>query len=81
MLPVEGPVGSERLPPYVRLDVNVSYAVAVRRLGTVVLFGAVNNALNRGNVVGRLYAPDYGSWEPDVTAYRRSAYAGFSLLL
>ena len=80
-LPVEGPVGSERLPPYVRLDVNVSYALAVRRLGTVVLFGAVNNVLNRANVVGRRYAPDYGSWEPDVTAYRRSAYAGFSVLL
>ena len=80
-LPVEGPVGSARLPAYVRLDLTVSYALPVRGVGSVVLFGAVNNALNRANVVGRLYAPDYGSWEPDVTAYRRSVYAGFSLLL
>ena len=47
----------------------------------MVLFGAVNNLLNRPNWVGRDYAPDYGSWEPDVSAYRRSVYAGVSLLL
>ena len=81
VLPVEGPVGSERLPAYVRLDLNVSYALSVPRLGTLILFGAANNVLDRANVVGRLYTPDYGSWEPDVTAYRRSVYAGFSLLL
>ena len=80
VLPVEGPVGAERLPAYVRLDLNVSYAVAVPGVGTAVLFGAANNVLNRANVVGRLYAPDYGSWEPDVTAYRRSVYAGATLL-
>ena len=77
--PVEGPVGGERLPAYVRLDATVSRAVAVPGVGTAVLFGAVNNLLDRPNWVGRDYAPDYRSWEPDVSAYRRSVYAGVSL--
>ncbi|MGB3543499.1 MAG: hypothetical protein WBA11_11300, partial [Rubrivirga sp.] len=80
-LPLEGAVGSERLPAYVRLDLNVSRTVRVPGVGAVVLFGAVNNVLDRGNVVGRVYAPDYGSFQDDVTAYRRSVYVGASLLL
>ena len=79
--PVEGPVGGARLPAYVRLDATVSYRLAVPGLGSLVLFGAANNLLDRPNEVGRVYAPDYGSWTPDVTAYRRSVYAGASLTL
>ena len=80
-LPVEGAVGAERLPAYVRLDATVSYALPVRGLGSLVVFGAVNNLLGRANVVGRRYAPDYAGYEPDVTAYRRSVYVGATLLL
>jgi hypothetical protein len=81
VLPVEGPVGGARLPAYVRLDANVSYAVPLGQAGSLVLFGAVSNLLDRANVVGIDYAPDYDQSEPDVTAYRRSVYVGASLLL
>ena len=78
-LPVEGPVGSERLPLFARLDVQASRAVRVGRWGTLVAFAALNNALGRTNVAGYTYSADYSERTPDASAFGRSVYAGATL--
>ena len=75
-LPVEGPVGSERLPAFVRLDLQTSYLTRVGSSGTLVLFAALSNVLDRANVVGYRYAADYATRTPELTSYRRSIYVG-----
>lgn len=79
-LPVEGAVGSERLPTFSRIDLQVQH---LRPLGdhSLVLYASVTNALDRGNVVGYEYAPDYSERTERVTDFNRSVYFGAVLTL
>ncbi len=75
-LPVQGPVGSERLPAFRRLDGSLSY---LRPFGTghqAVFFLAVSNLLNRANVLDYDYSLDYSERRPRTTRFRRSVYFG-----
>jgi hypothetical protein len=81
LLPVDGPVGSRRLPTYHRLDLQMSYYWAFNRQQNVVVYAAVNNVLDRANAVDVTYAPDYSERQYRTTNFRRSIYAGLTLTL
>ena len=61
LLPVDGPVGGERLPAYHRLDLQVSYFWPFNRQQNVVVYAALNNVLDRANAVDVTYSPDYST--------------------
>ncbi len=75
-LPVQGPVGSERLPAFQRLDGSLSYLRPFGRGHQAVLFLAVSNLLNRANVLDYDYSLDYSERRPRATRFRRSVYFG-----
>ena len=75
-LPVQGPVGSERLPAFRRLDGSLSYLRPFGRGHQAVLFLAVSNLLNRANVLDYDYSLDYSERRPRTTRFRRSVYFG-----
>ncbi len=81
VLPVEGAVGSERLPAFRRLDLQAAVRRPFGDGRAVTVYVALANALDRANVVGYTYAPDFTSRTPDTSAWRRSAYAGVTLAL
>jgi len=81
LLPVDGPVGSERLPAYHRLDLQVSYYWPFNRQQNVVLYAALNNVLDRPNAVDVNYSPDYSERRYRTTDFRRSFYVGLTLTL
>ena len=76
-LPVFGPVNSERLPRYERLDLSASRLVPAGD-GVLILFASVDNVLGRANFFDYVYAPDYTSRQPVVNAAPRGVYVGFS---
>lgn len=80
-LPVDGAVGGERLPVFQRLDGQVSYAIPLPNSSNIVLYVALNNLLNRANVLGYDYNADYSERTPRTTNYRRFIYFGVSLTL
>ncbi|WP_420454099.1 TonB-dependent receptor [Rubrivirga sp.] len=79
--PVDGALGSETLPATLRLDAAASYTLPLGRRGSLVLFGAVDNALDRANASGYAYSPDYATRTLETSPYRRSVYVGASLIL
>ena len=81
LLPVDGPVGSERLPAYHRLDLQVSYFWPFNRQQNVVVYAALNNVLDRANAVDVTYSPDYSTRRYRRTDFRRSVYFGLTLTL
>lgn len=81
LLPVDGPVGSERLPPYHRLDLQVSYFWPFNRDQNVVFYAALNNVFDRANVVDVTHSSDYSDRSYRRTDFRRSVYFGLTLTL
>ncbi len=81
VLPVDGPVGSERLSPYHRLDLQLSYFWPFSRKQNVVFYAAVNNVLDRATPVDLSYSADYSEREYRQTNFRRSIYVGCNLTL
>jgi hypothetical protein len=81
LLPVDGPVGSARLPAYHRIDLQVSYYWPFNRSQNVVVYAALNNVLDRANAVDVAYSPDYSERRYRTTDYRRSVYFGLTLTL
>ena len=78
-LPVEGPVGSERLPAFQRLDGSLSYLRPFGEGHQAVLYLAVSNLLDRDNVLDYDYSLDYAERRPRTTRFRRSVYFGAML--
>ena len=81
LLPVDGPVGSARLPAYHRLDLQVSYFWPFDRQQNVVVYAALNNVFDRANAVDVTYSPDYSERRYRTTDFRRSVYFGLTLTL
>ena len=79
--PVEGPVGSDRLPAYRRLDLQLSYYIPLGEGRSLTVYAAMNNALDRANVIDVTYAPDYRTRSEQTTNFRRSVYAGLTMTL
>jgi hypothetical protein len=74
--PVEGPVNSERLPGFQRVDANLSYYYPYGRDNFAVFYLSVANVLNRENILGYEYSADYQSRTPRATNYLRFIYFG-----
>lgn len=75
LAPVFGPINSERLPRYERLDAAVSWLVPAGA-GAVIFFASIDNMLGRLNFFEYRYTPDYSSRQPVVPTSRRSIYVG-----
>jgi len=79
--PVDGPVGSRRLPAYQRLDLQLSYFWPFGDGRHVLFYAAANNVLDRRNVLGLTYSPDYGTANYQRSLFRRSFYVGVTVQL
>jgi len=80
-LPVEGSVGSERLPSFQRLDFQLIYYLPFGDDHNIIFYLALGNALNRPNVLGLDYSSDYSERTERVSNYRRFLYFGASISL
>ncbi len=80
-LPVEGPVGSERLPSFQQIDGQLSYVHFFGSGHQAVFYLAVNNLLNRANVLDYDYSIDYAQRQPRTAIFRRSIYFGTTVSL
>ena len=80
-LPVEGSVGSERLPSFQQIDGQLSYVLFFSSGHLAVFYLAVNNLLNRANVLDYDYSIDYAQRQPRTTLFRRSIYFGTTVSL
>ncbi|HHP7239066.1 TonB-dependent receptor [Longibacter sp.] len=81
VLPVDGSVGSQRLPTYQRLDLQLSYFWPLGDGRHALFYAAVNNALDRRNVLGVTYSPDYRQSNYQRSLFRRSFYVGVTVQL
>jgi hypothetical protein len=81
LLPVDGAVGSARLPSYQRLDLQLSYYWPFNRQQHLIFYAAANNVLDRANAVDVTYSPDYSERQYRTTHFRRSIYVGLTLTL
>ncbi len=80
-LPIEGPVGSERLPAFARADLNASWFQPFGDGHSAVFFASVANVLGRANVLGYDYTADYAGRTEQLTDYDRFFYLGVSVSL
>ncbi|MFQ5823073.1 MAG: TonB-dependent receptor domain-containing protein [bacterium] len=78
-IPIEGPVNSERLPIYQRLDGSLSYYYPFKGNNAAIFYLAVSNLLNRQNVLGYDYSFDYSQRTPRTTNYSRFVYFGITI--
>ena len=81
VLPVDGPVGSQQLPAYQRLDLQLSYFWPFGDGRHALFYAAVNNALDRRNALGVTYSPDYRTSAYQRSLFRRSFYVGVTVQL
>lgn len=81
LLPIDGPVGSERLSPHHRLDLQLSYFWPFNENQHVIFYAAINNVLDRSNVVDVTYSPDFSERNRRTTDFVRSVYVGLTLTL
>ncbi|PEN05540.1 hypothetical protein CRI93_12650 [Longimonas halophila] len=81
LLPIDGPVGSMRLPPYQRLDMQVSYFWPFGNQQHAIVYAAINNLLDRANATGVNYTADYSNRSLRTTNFRRSFYIGVRVQL
>ena len=81
LLPIDGPVGSKRLPTYLRLDLQISYFWPFNRQQHAIVYAAVNNVFDRANAVDVAYSPDYSERRYRTTDFRRAFYVGITLTL
>jgi hypothetical protein len=79
--PIEGPVNSERLPTFQRLDGSLSYYLPYGNGHSATFYLAVSNLLNRANVIDYNYSQDYSARTPRTTNYRRFIYFGVTTTL
>lgn len=71
-------LNSERLPPFIRADANVSYRVVNSRIAWT-YFAGITNVLARRNAFEYAYSPDFSQRQPVVSAAPRSLYIGLSV--
>lgn len=79
--PIEGPLHSERLPSFQRLDASLNYYLPFGKGHTAVFYLAVSNVLNRSNVLSYEYSADYSTRTPRKTNYQRFIYFGVTTTL
>lgn len=78
-LPIEGNVGSERLPDFQRLDATLSYYLPFGSGHNATFYLAFSNLLNRINVLDYEYSRDFSTRTPRNSNYRRFVYFGVAI--
>jgi hypothetical protein len=76
--PIYGPINSERLPHYERLDLSTSALFPISGGGVLILFASVDNVLARRNFFEYAYSADYSVRNPIITTSPRTFYFGAS---
>jgi len=72
---------SERLPAMQRLDLSYSRLIPIGTDGLLVLYLSVSNLLDKTNVYGYFYSPDYSERTELKSTHGRNIYFGFNLNL
>ena len=78
-LPIDGPVGSERLPAFRRLDAQICYYLPFKNGHNATFYLAVSNVFNRANVLDSDYSVDYEKRTERKTNFRRFVYFGIAV--
>ncbi len=78
-VPVFGPVNSERLPVYQRLDLSISHSRSIGGKASLILYLGVTNALDHKNIFQYFYSPDYRQRVPAQGTWGRVFYVGMSV--
>lgn len=79
IVPQLGAPFSERLPTFSRVDLSASWFRPRRGAGSLVLYVAVSNLLDRTNVIRWRYSADFTTRTPVRGPFNLSAFAGGSL--
>jgi vitamin B12 transporter len=79
--PIQGPVNSERMPAFCRLDATVACFLPFGDSNSATFYFSVSNVLNRANPVAYEYSADYTQRRLRTTDYRRFIYFGVSVSL
>lgn len=79
--PIEGAIGSERLPAYIRLDCDLSYQLLFAENAQAIFYLGITNLLDRSNVLGYTYSNDYTTRTPRRTNFNRSTYFGATVTI
>ncbi|TAE29566.1 MAG: TonB-dependent receptor [Candidatus Kapaibacterium sp.] len=74
--PIDGNVGTERLPDQMRFDVDISYFLPLNDKAFMVMFASLSNATGRANVLGYTYSADYSQREANVSVNRQFVFIG-----
>lgn len=77
--PIWGPINSERLPRYKRIDLSVSYLTKLGPHTNAVFFASVDNLTNHFNFFEYAYSADYSSRHPVASAAPRGFYVGCTI--
>jgi hypothetical protein len=74
--PIDGAIGSERLPDQMRFDVDASYFLPFSDKAYIVIFASLSNATGQANVLNYTYSSDYSHREPNVSLSRQFIFLG-----
>jgi hypothetical protein len=77
--PVQGPVNSERMPDFIRLDASLGYFLPFGDSNSATFYIAVSNILDHANPVRYEYSVDYSQRRLRTTDYRRFVYFGVAI--
>jgi hypothetical protein len=77
--PVQGPVNSERMPDFIRLDASLGYFLPFGDSNSVTFYLAISNLLDQVNPIRYEYSADYSERHMRTTDYRRSIYFGVAI--
>lgn len=77
--PLDGVVGSERLPDQMRFDIDASYFLPFSDKAYLVIFASLSNATGRANVLNYTYSSDYSHREPNVSLSRQFIFLGATM--
>lgn len=78
-VPAYGTPNGERLPAFSRLDLSASWLHSFWRGNLTVVFVGISNALDRENLYGYRYTPDYTQRIPIRSQFKRAIYFGATL--
>ena len=79
--PIQGPLNSERMPAFVRLDATLAYFQPFGESNAVMFYLGMTNVLDRPNPVRYEYSADYAQRRLRTTDYHRFIYFGTSVSL
>jgi vitamin B12 transporter len=79
--PIQGPVNSERMPAFARMDVTLGYFQPFGESNAVMFYVGLTNVLDRPNPVSYEYSADYSHRQLKTTDYHRFIYFGASVTL